>query len=358
LSGKTQSKAQLTRYLLGLVSPSERERLESEYFTNDDTFQEILSAEDDLIDAYARGELSAKERRHFEERFLNSAASCERVQFARTLAGFVAETPASEEPVTHLPGFFASLRLSPMALRFAVVVLLAFAAATTWLLIQQGRLRNELQTLRAERDTLNQKNDQLRQSADAERTRNAESTAQIEKLQEQLAAKVEPENRSGETKPNVPRQVGNANQRYARRTGTTPPDQVTADATRGNNFDRHAITQLPTSNIFDLTPGTVRSERGRTNTFTAAKDAKFIVLRLDLENAPAEYYRVTIETVDGAPVRSFDRFKSTSNTSVQLPAIPASELPVGVYVLSLQAQQRDGSFLKVADYSFTIKRTE
>jgi len=358
LSGKTQSKAQLTRYLLGLVSPSERERLESEYFTNDDTFQEILSAEDDLIDAYARGELSATERRHFEEHFLNSTASRERVQFARTLAGFVTDIPTSEKPAPYQPGFFASLRLSPMALRFAVVALLALAAATTWLLIQQGRLRNELQTLRAERDTLNQKNDQLRQSADAERTRNAESTAQIEKLQQQLAVKAEPENRPGETKPNSPRAVSNANQKYARRTGTKPPEQVTADATIGNRFEPQTVTQSPASSIFDLTPGTVRIEGGRTNTFTVPKDAKFIALRLGLENAPAEYYRVTIETVDGAPVRSFDRFKSTSNTSVQLPAIPARELPVGVYLLSLQAQQRDGSFLKVAEYSFTIKRTE
>ena len=352
MSGKTQSRAQLTRYLLGLVSPSERERLESEYFTNDDTFQEILSAEDDLIDAYARGELSAKERRHFEEHFLNSTASRERVQFARTLAGFVVDTPTSETPAPYQPGFFASLRLSPMALRFAVVALLALAAATTWLLIQQGRMRNELQTLRAERDTLNQKNDQLRQSADAERTRNAESTAQIEKLQQELAVKAESENRSGEIKPNVAHgQVSNANQKYARRTERKQPDQVTSDATIGNTFAQQRVT-------FDLTPGTVRSEGGRTNTFTVPKDTKFIALRLGLENAPADYYRVTIETVDGAPVRSFDRFKSTSNTSVQLPAIPARELPVGVYLLSLQAQQRDGTFLKVADYSFTIKRTE
>ena len=72
MSAKTPAAAQLTQYLLGQVSPSERERLEREYFSNDDTFREMLSAEDDLIDAYARGELSATERRQFEERFLNS----------------------------------------------------------------------------------------------------------------------------------------------------------------------------------------------------------------------------------------------------------------------------------------------
>jgi hypothetical protein len=61
-------------------------------------------------------------------------------------------------------------------------------------------------------------------------------------------------------------------------------------------------------------------------------------------------------------VRSFDRFKSPRPTriyhSVQLPLIPASELPAGVYLIALHAQQPNGSFLKVGDYQFTVKRTE
>jgi hypothetical protein len=359
LSGKTQAGTWLTRYLLGLISPDERERLESEYFRDDDAFEEMLTTEDDLIDAYARGELSTEEEQHFEERFLKSAAVRERVEFARTLAGFVADTPAAKEPVRFQPGFFASLRLPGMPLRYAAIALIAFALPTTWLLIQQGNMRNELAQLRTERDRLNQKTEQLQQAANTERTRNAESTAQIEKLQQQLAQKAEPDKR--DTEQHVPRggsPSGSSEQKYARnnRTEKRPSKQVTPDATMGNTFARQNVTQLPTSSIFDLTPGTLRSEGGRKNTITVPKQAKFIVLRLGLETTGYEYYRAVIETADGSQVRSFDRFQALTPTSqnVELPFIPASELPVGVYVIVLHAQQPDGSFLKVGDYSFTV----
>jgi anti-sigma factor RsiW len=353
LSGKTQAGTRLTRYLLGLISPDEREQLESEYFRNDDAFQEMLTAEDDLIDAYARGELSTEEQHHFEERFLKSAAVRERVRFARTLAGFVPDTPAAKEPVPSQPGFFASLRLPGMALRYAAVGLIAFALPTTWFLVQQGNMRSELAQLRAERDRLNQQTEQLQQAANTERTHNAESTAQIEKLQQQLAQKAEPQPQSVNTNQHVPR--GSSDQKYARN-NRTQKKQITPDAPMGNTFARQNVTQLPTSSIFDLTPGTLRSVGGRTNTITVPKQAKFVVLRLGLETTGYEYYRAVIETADGSQVRSFDRFKSLTPTSqnIELPFIPASELPVGVYIITLHAQQPDGSFLKVGDYSFTV----
>jgi hypothetical protein len=78
---------------LGDVSGSERELLEAEYFSDDEAFQKMLSAEDDLIDAYARGELSTEQRRLFEKQFLSSADGCERLRFARTLAEAVGEAP-------------------------------------------------------------------------------------------------------------------------------------------------------------------------------------------------------------------------------------------------------------------------
>ena len=108
LPGKTQAEARLTRYLLGAGSPRERERLEAEYFADQDAFENMLSAEDDLIDAYARGDLSAEERRQFEDRFLSSAQGRERVQFARTLAGAVAVAPSLPQPspAIYQPGFF------------------------------------------------------------------------------------------------------------------------------------------------------------------------------------------------------------------------------------------------------------
>ena len=97
MSGKTEAETRLALYLLGEMSGSERELLEAEYFSDDEAFQKVLNAEDDLIDAYARGELSTEHRRLFEKRFLSSAQERERLRFARMLASAVAETPAVAE---------------------------------------------------------------------------------------------------------------------------------------------------------------------------------------------------------------------------------------------------------------------
>ncbi|MEJ7616641.1 MAG: hypothetical protein WKF30_06655 [Pyrinomonadaceae bacterium] len=60
----------LVRYLLGDASDAEKIRLEEEYFGDDGFFGQLLVVEDDLIDAYVRGELSESDRERFEKSFL------------------------------------------------------------------------------------------------------------------------------------------------------------------------------------------------------------------------------------------------------------------------------------------------
>ena len=151
--------ARLTQYLLGMGTPAERERLESEYFTDDEVFEQMLMAEEELIDDYVRDELSDKERRQLEEHLVNSPYVGERVQFARTLNGSLADARRIEttRKVTSdrtEPGFLESL-LSRWSLRYAVVATaLVIAVVVGWLLVERGRLREELQGLQTERGRL------------------------------------------------------------------------------------------------------------------------------------------------------------------------------------------------------------
>src|SRR5215213_2806842 len=101
LAARSISKTKRVRYLLGLSSPAEREHIELEYFENEDAFQEMLTAEDDLIDAYARGELAGDERRRFEKSFVGSLRGRHRVQFARAFADAMSATRPVENK---LPG--------------------------------------------------------------------------------------------------------------------------------------------------------------------------------------------------------------------------------------------------------------
>ena len=75
----------ITRYLLGAVSGEEAERLD-ELSISDDEFAWGLNAiENDLVDGYARGELSGDTLERFKKFYLSSPKRLEKVEFAKTL---------------------------------------------------------------------------------------------------------------------------------------------------------------------------------------------------------------------------------------------------------------------------------
>jgi hypothetical protein len=167
LAVRSISETQRVRYLLGLCSPEEREHIESEYFEDEDAFQEMLAAEDDLIDAYARGELVGEERRRFEKNLGSSFQGRDRVQFARAFAGIVSDTRSVRAGT-----FFQSPRLFQTATITTIVVLIV---AFAWLVIDRMRMISELREIRLESVELSKRNDN-------ERTANAQIPAQLTNL--------------------------------------------------------------------------------------------------------------------------------------------------------------------------------
>jgi hypothetical protein len=91
------------RYLLGDLSEEEKTRLEESYFADDNLFEQLLAAEDDLIDDYVQGQLIGHERALFEKRFLNSPERRQRVALARGLMKTVAPKEVVEEIATVKP---------------------------------------------------------------------------------------------------------------------------------------------------------------------------------------------------------------------------------------------------------------
>ena len=347
MAGSTQAEIRRSQYLLGLSSEAERERLESEYFADEDAFQEMLTAEDDLIDAYVRNELSANERRRFEERFLTSPQARERVQFARTLAGTPARKIKREVGgSTWWSGFFASLWANATPLRAgAVMAVLALLVGFSWLLVERSRMNNELRELRAERAQLNERAQALQRNVDSERARNAETLAQLEDLRRRSESDLKPQQRQ----PLSVEQVTKNNQRERK-----PPIR-NSDATRGDTF---AINNPNRSTgAFDLSPGSVRAGGG--NTLRVSATARFIVLRLTLDTTPShETYSASIETPGGQTVWRRDEFNPFSKQSVvtgsERVEVPAKDLPAGDYILFLTGKRPDGTFERVAEYSFRV----
>ena len=128
----------ITRYLLGQMSEADRLLFQERMFNDDEFFDAVTEVETDLIDAYARGELTPAEREQMEHSLLGSSAAQKRVAFAAALAGIstAAGPLATERPSR------PSLRWLPVA----AAVLLAVAAGV--LLIQNRALQNTISALR------------------------------------------------------------------------------------------------------------------------------------------------------------------------------------------------------------------
>lgn len=79
-------KANITRqYLLGVLPDEDVSRLEEDFFADDQVFEEIQIAEDDLVDAYVCGKLSESDRQLFEQNLSKLPRLAERVKFAEVL---------------------------------------------------------------------------------------------------------------------------------------------------------------------------------------------------------------------------------------------------------------------------------
>lgn len=335
MAGEILEAAQRTRFLLGGVTEAERERLEAEFFADDDAFQQMIAAEDDLIDAYARGELTASERRQFEQRFMNSSAGRERVCFARAFVATAPQTAPAVTPVTTpTPGFFASIFGNTAGLRVAFAALaIAGLVGFPWLLVERSRLNRELAGLREQNTRLGQQAEALQRAAEAEKLKNTETLAQLKDLQDRLAV------------------TGNKNTKAA-----PEPGKRNANIDTGGTYAVDVRNESSTQEnvVFDVNPGATRGGAG--NTLRVSKKVKSIMLRLGLEaESSREEYRVVIETAEGRAVKSVDfKVASGSHDRVKLPVLSARELRAGDYVVTLSGKQPDNTFERVASYSFRV----
>ena len=75
----------LQEYLLGQISEDQRQTMEQRLLTDDEFFEELEIAEDELIDAYLDGALAPTERQLFEQLFLASPERLRKLRFARAL---------------------------------------------------------------------------------------------------------------------------------------------------------------------------------------------------------------------------------------------------------------------------------
>lgn len=139
------------QYLLGLLPPERLPALEERLLTDEAFFNELLIAEDELIDRYLSGQVYGAEREGFESHFLLPPERRKKLRFARSLRRCVAakgagevevavesleEERAAARPFERRPTFLSTLRARSPALTFsmaAAALLLLLVGSWVWM---------------------------------------------------------------------------------------------------------------------------------------------------------------------------------------------------------------------------------
>jgi hypothetical protein len=305
----------LVRYLLGELQETDRIRIQERSFSDDDLFERLLEAENDLIDRYARGELARDERRLFEKVVLPRESTRQRLTFAGALGAVTGSgQPASAVGSSQGPTRqYVASRAKKVWYGLAAAGLLVALGVVVWLALPHSQ-----QALRKET-----------------------AQSQAPSQQQPSAAPINP---SAGFK-------GNTESR---------PEPESPGANRGDQSGReagHDRTLQTGVATFVLLPGSTRST-DQNQELTIKSGTREVALRLQLDEAD-EYksYGVILRTAGGNEIwrRSGlvpGRFPFGKAVTVQA---TARSLVPGQYELELTGRPGTGAEALVNYYYFTVR---
>ncbi len=312
------------RFLLGKMSEAERFAFEENFIADEDSFELTRVVEDELIESFVRGTLSADEREKFERHFLSTEARRRRVAFARTMLDkLVANkekiTVASKIEIAEASSVWNSIKnffkFPQIALAVSALLLMIFGGLI-WLINP-----NQPEIVRSVTPTPTIEIFQPNQNSTANQIVQVDSNANI----------AETNSVNKNNLPNANRELTNKNQN----------------------------SNLPKQNPINVTPfialfaGTVRSE-GKMSELNLPKNASGANLQLNLESQDYKIYRVEIVDPDGNLIVRNNNLK-VRNLRINL-FVPAAKLPKGEYIIKLSALNPNEENESVADYSFRVNR--
>ncbi|MBA3711671.1 MAG: hypothetical protein H0W76_04375 [Pyrinomonadaceae bacterium] len=308
------------RYLLGDLPESETTRLEAEFLTDDERFEQMWEIENRLVDSYVRGRLSSEDRESLERHYLASPVHRRRVALARNLIeradGSSAKAIATEPKYSWWTRLSEKLEISLAPWQFALTAaMLLLAASSLWFFIDRTRLHHELARLKAESEARQSREQAMADLIAAARGQSEKLIIELERL----------------------RAEGNAIAQQP-----TPP--APAQAPRPSSFS------------FLLSPMLMRSG-GDPQTLTIPLKTDLVRLRMKVEGEDARRFRVSVRTVEGRQIWNRQTVKPRidgANGAVITVHIPAGKLILGDYILTLSSVKSTGDPEEVNRYFFRV----
>ena len=319
MKNKDEQREIIRRYILGELTEAAGTELAERYFIDAELFDEVLDVESELLDQFVGGELSADERKKFNDYLTLLPDRVSRLAGAFALkSSSIAARDASPAPAqVRMPVLVSQRTLREWLAGFVSPAGFAYAAAVIILLIGLGyleftssRLRNDINHLRAERAQTQQEQAEQQQAAQRER---AAQSDRIRNLEEELAAAQTKE--KSEDKGFV--------------------------AIVASVFLSPSLRSGGTPDLLKLTPQTITAS---------------LIIRLPPEEQISSY-RAVLQTTEGKLVFTQERLRpspSGKGRTVTL-RLPAARLLGDSFKLTLQGKEADG--IEVArDYYFNLVR--
>ena len=309
---KLKSDDLATRFLMGELSEAERLDIEERFLNDNDFFEEILAAEDALVDQHLLGLLSDKESARARFLLEGSREQRQNVEFTRELIDLLRQSGLSEKSgVTAAP---ASVRWfdNVPRIRYGMAIGLALTGIllASWIVYLQIKGRNsEARRIAAERshsETINDLNQER------EKSRLLAQELEREKQERQKA-----EDLLAQSIPNLP--------------AKTPSILLTP-----TTFERGRDPKIVTLDV--------RSER----------------IRLQLllnESVRYDRYSLVITTFEGRNIWNSDSLRANDVRNGKLEVtLSGSLFSYEDYKLELKGLSDNGEYVRIADYAFKVRR--
>ncbi len=311
----------VAEYLLGSLSEEETERLDELSFTDDDLAERLRAVENDLVDAYVRGELSGQELERFKSFYLASPLRREKVRFAEafqtvaTPAVVVDQEDRKRVPVDRSVArqWRRFLALPALQWGLAAAALLILAAGG-WLAFENLHMREQISQAESERAALSERERELKAEIAEKESSASEKEKEMASLRERVA---QLEESARESQP------------------PSLPDQLSI---------------IP----FALTP----QSRGVSGipTLSIPPDTDYVALQLGLEPGDHPFYRAELKSLtDGRIIWRSGKLKARSRDEGHALVVTfrIARLKSQRYILEVYGIA-NGSAEAVASYPFSI----
>ncbi len=297
----------MIQYLLGKMPEPAQSQFEEQFFTDNQSFAQLQSVEDQLIDDYVDDILPLSERQKFETDYLTSDRRRQKLKIAQEIKRTIAALP-----VPYFPQKKATIRqlilnsLPKPVMRYGFAAIAIVVAITgVWFAGNSWRT--------------------------------ARQTPAIASIPQQPIAEVQVSNIPVPPMP------------------TTPQKPPTATNSEGNSI---APTQkkIPSSVtvLSVLSPGQFRDDTANeaSNKIIIAPQVTSVTLKLKYERNP-EYsaYRAVLETVSGHKLMNL---KPTAQGDFLTIQIPAKALATEDYIINLSGKNSRSDYEEINDYSFRV----